>query len=79
MRNYKKKPIQSIQDDNISITKCSESSGGDFTLLELDDSSITLYNTLQSMWSDYQDHLLCFPCLDILATLASQENPDKCN
>ena len=46
-------------------------------MIELNDNSIILYNTIQSMWNDYQSHLPSFPCLDILATLAVEESNEK--
>ena len=65
--------------DNISLTNASDSQSFDIesSMIELNDNSIILYNTIQSMWNDYQSHLPSFPCLDILATLAVEESNEK--
>ena len=66
MRSVRRKTKETIK-DNLSSTKCSESQSDDIesSLLELNDNSIALY--------DYQMHISSFPCLDILAALASEE------
>jgi hypothetical protein len=78
MRSEKSKSKKSIK-DNSSATKCSdnESENIESSLTELSDNSITLYNTIQSIWHEYQTRLSSIPCLDLLAALATQEFNDK--
>lgn len=80
MRSVRRKTKETIK-DNLSSTKCSESQSDDIesSLLELNDNSIALYSTIQSVWYDYQMHISSFPCLDILAALASEEQSGPAN
>lgn len=70
-----KKLRKSQKADSSSITKASEMESTDLekSLTELSDDSITLYNTIQSIWHEYQEKLMSIPCLDLLSVLASQE------
>ena len=77
MKNSKRQSKQSIS-DNVSTTKCSEyqSDGVESALIELNDNSLTFYSAIQSIWSEYQEHITCFPCLDILASMAASKKLD---
>ena len=77
MQNSKRKSKQSIL-NNVRTTKYSEQESDEVesTLIELNDSSIALYSAIQDIWSEYQEHFICFPCLDILASLAAGEKKD---
>lgn len=78
MRSDKSISKKSIK-DNSTATKYSDNESEDLeaTLTELNDSSITLYSTIQSIWHEYQTRLSTIPCLDLLAALATQEFNDK--
>ena len=49
------------------------------SVIEINDSSIVLYSAIQSVWNDYQSQLSSYPCLDILANLASEETIEENN
>ncbi|OMJ75120.1 hypothetical protein SteCoe_25821 [Stentor coeruleus] len=78
MRSDKSVSKKCIKDNN-TTTKYSDDESEDLekNLNELNDSSITLYSTIQSIWHEYQTRLSAIPCLDLLAALATQEFNDK--